>query len=251
MLEKFINILAICQTIIVENDNGEISYNASSPDELALTNAARHFGMTFRDRDPDNNAIIYNKFTGLEEKYEVLNIMEFTSARKRMSVVVRTPDGRIMSMIKGADSILLPLLHKGQDALKDKINKDLDEYANEGLKTLILTQKEIDPIFFRQWNTRWEDAMKLKGDEKENMLDKLSKEIENEYELIGCSAIEDKLQDDVGEVIHDIKDAGVKFWVLTGDKPETAINIGFSCQLLDQDMEIFEINEVRTKQIYR
>lgn len=75
--------------------------------------------------------------------------------------------------------------------------------------------------------------MKLKGEAKEDILEKLSEEIEVGYDLIGCSAIEDKLQDDVGEVIHDIKEAGVKFWVLTGDKPETAINIGFSCELLD------------------
>lgn len=164
-----------------------------------------------------------------------------------MSVVVRTPEGKIMSMIKGADSILIPLLDSGQDQLIEKISKDLDEYANEGLRTLILAQKEIDPVFFANWDMQWQEAIKLKGEAKENMLETLSKQIEVGYELIGCSAIEDKLQDDVGEVIHDIKEAGVKFWVLTGDKPETAINIGFSCQLLDQDMEIFEINEIRTK----
>jgi P-type E1-E2 ATPase len=56
--------------------------------------------------------------------------------------------------------------------------------------------------------------------------------IENNFELIGSTAIEDKLQDNVGKTIADIKSAGIQVWVLTGDKVETAMNIGFSCQLL-------------------
>lgn len=68
-------------------------YNASSPDELALTNAARYFGIKFLDRDEDMNMVVLNKFTGKEKKFELLNVIEFTSHRKRMSVVVRTPEG--------------------------------------------------------------------------------------------------------------------------------------------------------------
>jgi len=69
--------------------------------------------------------------------------------------------------------------------------------------------------------------------------------------LIGSTAIEDKLQEDVGEVIHDIKQAGVKLWVLTGDKIETAINIGFSCKLIDIEMEVMIVDEESTKAIYK
>jgi len=68
---------------------------------------------------------------------------------------------------------------------------------------------------------------------------------------VGSTAIEDKLQDEVPEVIKDIKAAGIKLWVLTGDKIETAMNIGFSSQLLDNEMEIFVIDKVSTKQIYK
>lgn len=83
----------MCHTIIVDMKDGQITYNASSPDELALTNAARHFGITFKDRDENNNMIIENKFTMMDEVYELLHVIEFTSARKRMSVIVRGPDG--------------------------------------------------------------------------------------------------------------------------------------------------------------
>ena len=74
--------------------------------------------------------------------------------------------------------------------------------------------------------------------------------IEDNFELIGSTAIEDKLQDEVAETIRDVKTAGIKLWVLTGDKVETAINIGFSCDLLDQEMEIFILDKTSTKEIY-
>jgi magnesium-transporting ATPase (P-type) len=100
--------LALCHTIIIENKNGKVSYNASSPDELALVNAARFFGAQFSDRDEDNNMTI--NFRGRNQKYKLLNLIEFNSTRKRMSVVVRDPNGVIRCLCKGADSILEPLL---------------------------------------------------------------------------------------------------------------------------------------------
>lgn len=112
-LERFIDILAVCHTIIVEEKDDVLYYNASSPDELALTNAARYFGIKFIDRDEDMNMVVLNKFTGKESKFELLNVIEFTSHRKRMSVVVRTPEGKIKIMTKGADSHIVPRLASG------------------------------------------------------------------------------------------------------------------------------------------
>lgn len=147
-LEPFIRILAICHTIIVDDKNGVLTYNASSPDELALTNGGRHFGFTFRERDEDGNMVIENKFTGQLEKYELLNVIEFTSARKRMSVIVREPSGRILLMTKGADSHIVPRLRAGQDELIAQTETYLSDYARDGLRTLILAQREIDPQYF-------------------------------------------------------------------------------------------------------
>ena len=107
------NILAICHTIIPEKKNGVLHYNASSPDELALTNAARHFGIVFQDRDDQSNMHIYNNFTKETKKYELLNVIEFTSARKRMSVIVKTPEDKIVIMTKGADSHIIERLASG------------------------------------------------------------------------------------------------------------------------------------------
>ena len=95
-----------------------------------------------------------------------------------------------------------------------------------------MTKKEVDPEFYKSWDARYKNAM-CQIINREEQVNKIAEEIEQELTLVGSTAIEDKLQDDVGEVIFDIKAAGVKLWVLTGDKIETAINIGFSCQLLD------------------
>ena len=107
------NILAICHTIIPEIKNDVLNYNASSPDELALTNAARHFGIVFKDRDDQSNMHIFNKHTNLTEKWELLNVIEFTSARKRMSVIVKSPEDKIIIMTKGADSHIVERLAEG------------------------------------------------------------------------------------------------------------------------------------------
>lgn len=87
--------------------------------------------------------------------------------------------------------------------------------------------------------------------DRDGAINKVAETLEQDFLLIGSSAIEDKLQDDVGSTISDIKAAGVKLWVLTGDKIETAINIGFSCKLLDKEMEIFILNMESTKDLYR
>jgi P-type E1-E2 ATPase len=84
---------------------------------------------------------------------------------------------------------------------------------------------------------------------REKLIEKAAEQIEYGMELIGATAIEDKLQDEVGETISFMKSAGIKVWVLTGDKIETAINISYSCQLLTADMEVFIIDKISTKHV--
>lgn len=165
-----------------------------------------------------------------------------------MSVIVRTPDDKILCMTKGADSIILPKLHEGQNALIEKTENFLDQYAKQGLRTLLLAQREVDPQFYQSWNKKYEDALSKLVD-REKHVNNVADEIECELTLIGSTAIEDKLQDNVADVISDIREAGIKFWVLTGDKIETAINIGFSCSVLDDEMEIFIIDEGKSSGI--
>lgn len=124
--------LALNHSVLVNNKDGEIHYNASSPDELALVNGARYLGATFKSRDDDNAMLV--EIGGETEKYELLNVIEFDSTRKRMTVIVRCcKDNVIYVMCKGADSILLPLLKNKEDpAVKNVVTatfKYMDEYA--------------------------------------------------------------------------------------------------------------------------
>mmetsp|Transcript_30711 Transcript_30711/g.30191 ORF Transcript_30711/g.30191 Transcript_30711/m.30191 type:complete len:527 (+) Transcript_30711:388-1968(+) len=235
MIEKVILNLALCHTIIAEMKEGSLKYNASSPDELALVNAARFFGVKFLDRDEDN--VITILFKGKEVKYKLLNLIEFNSTRKRMSVVLRDPKGQVKCLCKGADSILFPLLKASQEnaEVEDASNEFLEYYANEGLRTLLLVEKNLANEEYEEWNKKYQEAS-LSMNNREERMDEVAAEMEKDFILVGTTAIEDKLQDGVADTIQSLKDAGVKLWVLTGDKIETAINIGYSARLLNNEM---------------
>lgn len=89
---------------------------------------------------------------------------------------------------------------------------------------------------YSTWNQEYNEACAALINREERM-DELQEKIEINLELVAATAIEDKLQDDVAITINSLKDAGIKFWVLTGDKIETAINIGYSCGLLSDKLE--------------
>jgi len=105
-------LLAACHTIVIDKrkdpETGQeiVKYNSSSPDELALVNAAKQFGFEFLERDADDNIVIYEKKTKQKHFFQLLNVCEFTSSRKRMSCIVKDSEGKIVLMCKGADSVI-------------------------------------------------------------------------------------------------------------------------------------------------
>ena len=117
----------------------------------------------------------------------------------------------------------------------------VDEYAKVGLRTLLLAKKDIDPQYYAQWNEKFQEAQSSVVD-KDEKVEIIQSEIESELMLVGSTAIEDRLQENVKETIEAFKETGIKVWVLTGDKVETAINIGFSCGLLNDSMSQYIID---------
>jgi P-type E1-E2 ATPase len=101
---------------------------------------------------------------------------------------------------------------------------------------------------YQAWSLQYQQALTLMTNREEEV-DKVANEIETGFELVGSTAIEDKLQDEVAETIEFMKRAGIKLWVLTGDKIETAINIGISCKLLTEQMEVFIVEKRATADI--
>uniref|UniRef100_A0A8B9QGZ2 Phospholipid-transporting ATPase n=1 Tax=Apteryx owenii TaxID=8824 RepID=A0A8B9QGZ2_APTOW len=251
---RFFRLLSLCHTVMPEEKKeGNLVYQAQSPDEGALVTAARNFGFVFRARTPETITVVE---MGETKIYKLLAILDFNNVRKRMSVIVRSPEGDLTLYCKGADTILFELLHSSCDSLKEETTEHLNEFAGEGLRTLVVAYKNLDEEYFEDWIKRHHVASTaLEG--REDKLSELYEEIEKDLMLLGATAIEDKLQDGVPQTIETLAKASIKIWVLTGDKQETAVNIGYSCNLLNDDMaDVFIIegstsddvlNELREK----
>lgn len=355
----FILGMALCHTCLPEKDeDDEISYQAASPDESALVNAAKELGYMVIDRQPHSLTVRVQPspdVTPVDETFEILNVIEFSSARKRMSVVIRMPNGRVCVFTKGADTTILKLLRRSNlasdkaaavgkrtfqrksmeakeairrnsmqvrgsihrslslprgsfardrpgpsmrksmdvwlrdretdrvDAVRgrrmseehynsrpsaqlrrslalqegrpstqvDEIDEELveeslvvndsqvfercfqhlDDFATEGLRTLLYGYRYLDEGEYRKWREAYQEATTSLVDRQEK-IERVGEEIENQLELLGATAIEDKLQKGVPEAIEKLRRANIKLWMLTGDKRETAINIGHSCHLV-------------------
>ena len=244
-IAKFLLIMGACHTVIPEVDEDDPStliYNASSPDEKALVEGAAMYGCKFLERKPDS--VILRTTRGKKEEYTILNTIEFTSARKRMSVVMRCPDGKIRLMIKGADMMILDRL--GQDPTTHRKHYDatlrhLEEFANTGLRTLCLATKDISQSEYDAWNAEFHEAS-IATSNREEKQEAVAAKLERDLVLLGATAIEDKLQDGVPETIANLLQANIKVWVLTGDKQETAINIGHACRLLSHEVGLIILN---------
>ncbi|XP_066491691.1 phospholipid-transporting ATPase IK [Tiliqua scincoides] len=239
VVQEFMRLLALCHTVMVEEKENQLVYQAASPDEEALVTAARNLGYVFLSRTQDTITL---SELGVERTYKVLALLDFNSVRKRMSVLVRDPEGCIRLYTKGADTVILERLHR-ERVNEASTAKALDSFAAETLRTLCLATREVDEKEFAVWSKKHHAASVLLQNRAEE-LDKLYEEIERDLKLLGATAIEDKLQDGVPETIQLLKRGNIKVWVLTGDKQETAVNIGFACQLLSDNMTILEESQI-------
>ncbi|KAI9780453.1 MAG: hypothetical protein M1839_006727 [Geoglossum umbratile] len=241
-IHHFLALLATCHTVIPERKEekpGEIKYQAASPDEGALVEGAVELGYKFTARKPRSVIITVD---GQDYEYELLAVCEFNSTRKRMSTIFRCPDGKIRCYCKGADTVILERLAPGNPIVEVTL-QHLEEYASDGLRTLCLAMREIPEQEYQQWSRIFEKANTTVSGNRAEELDKAAEIIERDLFLLGATAIEDRLQDGVPDTIHVLQQAGIKVWVLTGDRQETAINIGMSCKLISEDMTLLIVNE--------
>ncbi|KAL0985263.1 hypothetical protein UPYG_G00154720 [Umbra pygmaea] len=237
---EFFRLLSLCHTVMSEEKKeGELVYKAQSPDEGALVTAARNFGFMFRSRTPGTVTVTE---LGRPVTYTLLAILDFNNIRKRMSVIVRNPEGRIRLYCKGADTLLFERLHPCNHHLMNVTTDHLNEYAGDGLRTLVLAYRDLSEEQWEEWAENHRQA-DMSTDCRDDRLAATYEHIEQDMMLLGATAIEDKLQEGVPETIAILSLANIKIWVLTGDKQETAVNIGYSCKMLTDDMtEVFIIS---------
>lgn len=329
---RYILAMALCHTCLPERtEDGQMDFQASSPDELALVRGARDLGfvVTHRSSQSVTVQIPHQDGSSSSTVYEILDVVEFSSKRKRMTIIVRCPDGRLWLICKGADSIMLPRLRMAPTDMKGGHNHagvapqspfksstdwmgrrpqqmngtieeieettslyssaslptsnswiplrtrsihtghsnhslpdqqrlysfldtadvaddahairecftHIDQYATEGLRTLVYADRFIDPSEYDNWKRLYREA-ETSLDGRQERMEEVGELLEQNLDLVGASAVEDKLQDGVPETIEKMRQAGIKVWMLTGDKRETAINIAHSTSLCGPDSVI-------------
>uniref|UniRef100_A0A8C8FGN8 Phospholipid-transporting ATPase n=2 Tax=Oncorhynchus tshawytscha TaxID=74940 RepID=A0A8C8FGN8_ONCTS len=235
---EFLTMMAVCHTVVPEREEDQLIYQASSPDEGALVKGAKGLGFVFTARTPGS---VIMEARGKEKSFELLNVLEFSSNRKRMSVVVRTPDGKLRLYCKGADNVIFERLTDSSQ-YKELTMAHLEQFATEGLRTLCFTYVDLEEGVYQEWlkeYTRISTIIKDRAQKLEDCYELLEKDLL----LLGATAIEDRLQAGVPETIATLMKADIKIWVLTGDKQETAINIGYSCRLVTHGMSLLIVNE--------
>lgn len=254
-IQLFLRHLALCHTLLPAKPFAEMcasatpEYSASSPDEQALVAAAAHCNVRFVHRTPSALVLLEPGFAH-PRVYTLLNVLEFDSDRKRMTVIVETPEREIQLLCKGADNVIFERLaaEQASDAASiDDVYAQLSEYAQCGLRTLCIAYKTIDRAEYEAWNRRFAaatvsmDELVKRRQGLPNAIDPLMHEIELDLHLLGVTAVQDKLQDGVPKTLELLRQTRMKVWTLTGDKMETAINIGYACSLLTSEMEVVQV----------
>ncbi|KFP37679.1 putative phospholipid-transporting ATPase IB, partial [Chlamydotis macqueenii] len=237
-IQEFLTLLAVCHTVVPERQGNKIVYQASSPDEGALVKGAKKLGYVFTGRTP--HSVIIDAL-GKEKTFEILNVLEFSSNRKRMSVIVRTPAGQLRLYCKGADNVIFERLSKDSQYMEQTLCH-LEYFATEGLRTLCIAYADLSENSYREWLNVYNETSTVLKDRTQR-LEECYEIIEKDLLLLGATAIEDRLQAGVPETIATLIKAEIKIWILTGDKQETALNIGYSCRLISQSMSLILVNE--------
>lgn len=240
LFEFFLHV-AINHTVNVEKVGDDFTYSASSPDEGALVYGARHFDFMYLDRQAEMITLSCPGYPNI--KAEVLVSIDFSSLRKRSSTIVRffhpiKQRNVIMLYTKGADSIIEARLSRQQregDSWK-KCNEIMQQYALDGLRTLVFAGRELPEKEFSDWYEQYDSASNAMTDRTKKM-ELVAELIEANLELHAGTGVEDRLQDEVGNTLEMLQQAGLKIWMLTGDKVETAINIGIATGLIQPHYE--------------
>ncbi|EFN88498.1 Probable phospholipid-transporting ATPase IF [Harpegnathos saltator] len=210
-------------------------YQAASADEKALVEASARCGVIFQK---DTNDEMEVKVNGIASVFKKLEILEFSSERKRMSVIVKDETGDHWLYCKGADSAVFPLIVSGK---VQEAAAHVADFSMRGLRTLVVACKKMDQLEYEQLLRDIEQARQMIGSDRATHITRAYNHIENGLTLLGVTAVEDRLQDDVQETLECLRVAGIKVWMLTGDKGETAENIAFLCGHFKKGTEVLRL----------
>uniref|UniRef100_A0AAY4CU37 Phospholipid-transporting ATPase n=1 Tax=Denticeps clupeoides TaxID=299321 RepID=A0AAY4CU37_9TELE len=253
--ELFFRALCLCHTVQVKEEEtvdgikrgihqGKATsvYISSSPDEVALVEGMKRLGFTYL-RLKDSHMEIQNRDDEIE-RFELLEVLNFDSVRRRMSVIVKSSTGEYYLFCKGADSAVFPRVISGK---VEQVRARVEHNAVEGLRTLCVAYKKLSPAEYEEVCHQLSSA-KLALQDREKKLAEAYDSIERDFILLGATAVEDRLQDKAADTIESLHKAGMKVWVLTGDKMETAAATCYASKLFRRNTQILELTTKRTEE---
>ncbi|KAF9529869.1 aminophospholipid-transporting P-type ATPase [Crepidotus variabilis] len=257
--------LALCHNVTpVTNDDGSVTYQASSPDEVAIVSWTSTVGLTltFRDRtkltltttplptsshpnSPSQSTThLHSTHRPVDMNYDILSIFPFTSESKRMGIIVRDAStSEITFYLKGADVVMSRIVQRN-----DWLEEETANMAREGLRTLVVARKRLSASLYAEFEKAHHEAsIHTDGGKRgELMQNVVEKYLEKDMELLGLTGVEDKLQEGVRGTLEVLRNAGIKVWMLTGDKVETARCIAVSTKLVARGQMVYEMSKVQT-----
>jgi phospholipid-translocating ATPase len=245
LIRDTITAMCLCNNVTPvadDNDPNKMTYQASSPDEVALVKFAVTLNMRLVGRT--DKEIKLTDAADNTEEFEVLANFPFSSDTKRMGIILKNKKhGHIIYYLKGAENVMMRFV---KDEYVNYIAENAENLATKGLRTLVLSQKLIPQDYFDKWNKEYEEAKTSMEDRQQKIADVVSK-LENNMDFLCVTGVEDLLQDDVATTIDNLRNAGMKVWMLTGDKVETATCISISAGLKAKTHKIYTIKNDEIK----
>lgn len=243
----FVLTLALCHNVTPVYDDdiedgasfGEITYQAASPDEIAIVKFCEEMGLKLYKRDRQSITLMHLHSRTLLE-FEILNIFPFSSETKRMGILIKSKfKDDIWFMEKGADTVMTSIVNTN-----DWLEEETGNMAREGLRTLVVGRKLLTKDAYQEFVENYKQASLSMQDRDYAMQKVVSYYLEQNLELLGLTGVEDKLQHDVKSSIELLRNAGVKIWMLTGDKVETAKCVSISARLISRGQYVHEITKL-------
>ncbi|CDF33958.1 phospholipid-transporting ATPase IIA [Chondrus crispus] len=226
--------IALAHNVTPVEDAGQRTLQAASPDEVALVTFAESVGIILKERSMSR--VILKVPGNLELRYDILAEFPFTSAAKRMGIIVKERHTNVITLfVKGADTTMAKKVR-----YNDWLDEECGNLAREGLRTLVYAKRELSIADYELFADRWQTARTSSINRKEYMAT-VQEEIEQDMVLLALTGVEDKLQPNVRESLEKLRHAGIRIWMLTGDKVETATNIAVSSRLAERSQGIFTI----------
>ncbi|KAF2652438.1 phospholipid-translocating P-type ATPase-like protein [Lophiostoma macrostomum CBS 122681] len=250
--------LALCHNVTptTEEENGEMvtAYQASSPDEIAIVRWTEMVGLKLFQRDRESMTLQSCETGNVVVRVRILNVFPFTSEGKRMGIVVKfyhgpqsspsDEDGEIWFYQKGADTVMTTIV-----AANDWLDEETANMAREGLRTLVVGRKKLSAQTYQDFSTKHAQASLALHNRDNALADVVKEYLEHDLELLGVTGVEDKLQKDVKPSLELLRNAGIKIWMLTGDKVETARCVAVSSKLVSRGQYVHTISKMKRKDL--